>query len=114
MGLLAGTKWDRPPHCERCDLPESECRCPPLPPETTWLAPQKQTARLQVENRKKGKVVTIVRGLSPQETDFTALLGKLKQTCGAGGTIAEETLEIQGDHLSRVKNLLAEMGYKVR
>ena len=114
MGLLAGTKWDRPPHCVRCDLPELECQCPPLPPEMTWLPPQKQTARLQVENRKKGKVVTVVRGLSPRETDFTALLGKLKQTCGAGGTIAEEALEIQGDHLSRVKTLLAEMGYKVR
>ncbi len=31
-GLLAGTIYDRPPRCERCDQPESDCTCPPPEP----------------------------------------------------------------------------------
>src|SRR5947199_8995782 len=30
MRLLEGTIFDRPPHCDRCGLPETECKCPPV------------------------------------------------------------------------------------
>lgn len=114
MGLLAGTIFDREPHCERCDRPESECRCPPLPPVSTFLPPQKQTARLAIEKRQKGKVVTIVRGLSPTESDLPGLLSRLKTTIGAGGTIENYELEIQGKQLDRVRQFLSQLGYKVK
>jgi translation initiation factor 1 len=113
--LLAGTAWDREPHCERCDRPESECDCPPVPPPARqFREPSKQTARLRVEKRAKGKVVTVVAGLKPDETDLPALLVKLKNSCGAGGNLAEDTLELQGDHRPRVETLLSQMGYKVK
>jgi translation initiation factor 1 len=38
----------------------------------------------------------------------------LKAACGAGGTIKDELLEIQGNHLDRVRDLLADAGYRVR
>lgn len=117
MGLLAGTKWDRPPHCERCDRPESECQCPPLPAPITpsnLIPPQQQTARLATEKRKKGKVVTVVRGLSAAGNDLPGLLSRLKTTIGAGGTIEGEELEIQGEHLERVRQFLTKLGYKVK
>jgi translation initiation factor 1 len=76
--------------------------------------PEKQTARLAVEKRKKGKVVTVVRGLSAEENDLPALLGQLKTACGAGGTLKDDLLEIQGNHVDRVRSLLTGIGYRVR
>ena len=42
-------------------------RLPPLPKMLT--APEKQTALLAIEKRKKGKLVTVVRGLSSGGND---------------------------------------------
>ena len=114
MGLFAGTTWDRPPVCERCKKPESECSCPPEPVPSSLLPPNKQTAKLAVEKRKKGKVVTVIRGLAAGANDLPALLARLKNACGAGGTLDGETLEVQGDHVERLRKLLGEIGYKVR
>ena len=114
MGLLAGTRFDRPPHCERCEKPESECSCPPLEPEPFRVAPEKQTARLVVEKRKHGRTMTVIRGLAATENDLASLLTRLKNSCGAGGTITDDALEIQGSHLDRVRTELQEIGYKVR
>jgi translation initiation factor 1 len=114
MGLFAGTKWDVPAHCEICNQLESECTCPlPAPEQKTWLAPGKQTAKLNMERRKKGKLVTVIRGLHPSETDFPKLLTSLKNSCGAGGTIEESTIEVQGSHADRIQKLLLEKGYRV-
>jgi len=91
---------------------EEDCTCPPSPKVLT--PPEKQTACLAVEKRKKGKVVTVVRGLSADENNLPALLSHLKAACGAGGTVKADLLEIQGDHLERVRGLLANLGYRVR
>jgi translation initiation factor 1 len=115
MNLFAGTKWDVPAHCERCGELESACRCPPLPPpEPARLAPEKQTARLAVENRKRGASVTVVRDLSPTDTDLKELLSRLQAACGAGGTVQDAVIEIQGRHLDRVRDLLNGLGYKTK
>lgn len=58
--------------------------------------------------------MTVVRGLSAADNDLPALLTQLKSACGAGGTIDGDTLEIQGEHLDRLRTLLAGLGYKVR
>lgn len=112
MRLFEGTPFDRPPRCEICNELEAVCVCPP--PEKVLTPPGKQTARLAVEKRKKGKVVTVVRGLSADDNDLPALLTRLKSTCGAGGTLKDDTLELQGDHHDQVTNLLKSLGYKVR
>lgn len=113
MRLFEGTAWDTgPAKCERCGLLESECKCPPPPPPR--VAPEKQTARVQVEKRKAGREVTVIRGLAPADNDLAALLTQLKNACGAGGTIKDDTLEIQGDQSQRVKQTLLGIGYKVK
>ena len=112
MRLFEGTQFDIPPRCDRCGELEADCSCPPPPPE--YLAPDKQTARLAVEKRKKGKVVTVVRNLAPDESNLPELLAHLKNACGAGGTLKDDAIEIQGNHLPRVRKLLEGMGYRVR
>jgi translation initiation factor 1 len=112
MRLFAGTPLDRPPKCDRCGELETDCKC--LPGESARIAPEKQVARLAVEKRKKGKVVTVIRGLSMEGSDLPALLSRLKSQCGAGGTIEEDTLEIQGEHVERIGAILRELGYGVK
>ncbi len=89
---------------------EGECTCTPLP---DYQPPNKQTARLRVEKRPKGKVVTVVAGLLATANDLPELLKQLKNACGTGGVVKDDTLEIQGDHLNRVKQLLQKIGYRV-
>src|SRR4051795_10565357 len=97
--LFAGTPWDRPPTCESCGKLEAECVCPPIAPEPLRLPPESQTARLQVEKRAKGKVVTVVSGLDPEGNDLSTLASTLKSRCGAGGTVKDGQIELQGDCL---------------
>ncbi len=111
MGLFAGTPFDRPAHCERCEKLESECICPPA--ERAVIPPEKQRLRLGLEKRKKGKMVTVIRDLADQPEVNAELLTRLKTLCGAGGTAKEDLLEIQGDHLSRVREALLQWGYRL-
>jgi translation initiation factor 1 len=111
MRLFEGTPLDRPPRCEQCGELEASCRCPP--PEREYAPPDRQTARLSIEKRKKGKVVSAIRGLSAAESDLPKLLSRLKTACGAGGTLKDDVLEIQGRHLERIREVLAEIGYRV-
>ena len=112
MRLFQGTTFDRPPRCEKCDQLEEECICPPEPPFR--IPPEQQTARLAIEKRKKGKRVTVVRGLPEEGNDLPELLKQLKSQCGAGGALKEEELEIQGDQLDRVREVLKAMGFQVK
>jgi translation initiation factor 1 len=115
MRLFEGTVFDRPPKCERCGALEADCKCPPLPPPSApRLPPEKQTARIAVEKRKKGKIVTVVRGLPAVGNDLPELLRSLQAACGAGGTLKEETLEVQGDHAERIREHLARLGFRVQ
>jgi len=112
MRLFAGTPFDRPPKCDRCGELETACKCIPL--ATARIAPDKQTAHLTVEKRRKGKVVTVVRGLSAAGNDLPSLLQQLKSRWGAGGAIQDDKLEIQGSQVERVSAVLNELGYVVK
>ena len=112
MRLFEGTPFDRPPRCEKCDQLEEECICPPEPPFR--IPPEHQTARLSIEKRKKGKRVTVIRGLPAEGNDLPELLKQIKDRCGAGGALKDEDLEIQGEQLDRVRETLQQMGFKVK
>ncbi|MCA8986098.1 MAG: translation initiation factor [Planctomycetaceae bacterium] len=112
MGMFAGTPFDRPPHCERCDRPETECTCPPEPVKR--IPPGSLTLTISKEKRKKGKLVSVVSGLADEPEVNRELLTDLKTHCGAGGKMEGAELEIQGDHVARLQTLLQAKGYRVR
>ena len=112
--LFAGTKFDIPPTCDRCGELEEVCECPEPVKEKQLLDPAKQLARITVEKRKKGKVVTVVNGLSAINNDLPSLCTELKNTCGAGGTVDGDTIEIQGQHAQSISEKLAARGYRVK
>jgi translation initiation factor 1 len=110
--LFEGTQWDVPPRCDRCEELESDCECPPAPEPANIVAPSKQKLKIQVERRKRGKTVTVIRGLAADDARPT-LLTELKNICGSGGTLREGNLEIQGDHSEKLGQVLAERGYRI-
>lgn len=112
MRLFEGTEFDRVPHCDRCEKPECDCQCSQLVIQTK--SPELQTAKIDVEKRKRGKFVTVICGLNATDNDLLALLKMLKSSCGAGGTCDGDKLEIQGDQSERVRVLLSGLGFRVK
>lgn len=59
-----------------------------------------------------GKTVTVVRGLPAAGLESQA--ADLKRLCGAGGTLRDGAIEIQGDHRERIADRLSAQGYQVK
>ncbi len=82
--------------------------------QTPELSPQQQKLRIQASRAgRKGKTVTIISGFQCSASTLTSLLKQLKTKCGTGGTVKDNTLEIQGDYTQRLKEFLIQLGYKV-
>jgi translation initiation factor 1 len=54
---------------------------------------------------RRGKTVTLVTGLPPD--DVGAVAGELRRLCGSGGSVKDGVVELQGDHRARVVARLA-------
>ena len=79
------------------------------------LPPHQQTAYLHRDSKGRGgKAVTLVKKLILSETDLKDLAKTLKQVCGSGGTVKDETIEIQGEHREKIAEALRKLGYKVK
>lgn len=76
-------------------------------------APEKHQLYLAKEKR-RGKVVTIVKPFYLEKAALQALLKTLKKKLGTGGTIKEEGLEFQGDIPDLVRTQLEAMGYRFK
>jgi translation initiation factor 1 (eIF-1/SUI1) len=58
---------------------------------------------LSLEKRRGGKTVTVLDRVSG---DAKGLLKRLRRECGAGGSLQDERIEIQGDHVNVMHALL--------
>ena len=109
-GLVYSTDSGR--MCPACSKPVAKCVC-----KSQARTPSSGDGIVRVSRETKGrggKAVTLVRGL-PLDADTLALLGKrLRTACGAGGTVKDGVLEVQGDHCERVMEALVKEGWKVR
>ena len=72
---------------------------------------EQEKIKVRVMQRRFGKVVTIIGGF--QEQDRAKEMGKaLKKKLACGGTVRGTEIELQGDHKSKVKEILRQNGYK--
>lgn len=79
------------------------------------LPPQQQNIRIQAtRSGRKGKTVTVITGFQHSSDTLNKLLKQLKNKCGSGGTMKDDTLEIQGDHRDKLLQVLGDLGYKVK
>ncbi len=79
------------------------------------LPPNQQSPRVETSSKgRKGKTVTIIRGFQASPETLATLLKQLKNLCGAGGTLKDNELEIQGDHQQKLVQHLQQLGYKAK
>jgi len=75
--------------------------------------PEKHQLHLAKEKR-RGKVVTIVKPFHLAKEELQILLKRLKKKLGTGGTVKENALEFQGDIPDKLKESLEDMHYRFR
>ncbi|MGH7413964.1 MAG: translation initiation factor [Candidatus Rokuibacteriota bacterium] len=63
---------------------------------------------------RNGKTVTVIHGLPERGSALEARLSEMKRLCGAGGTLRDGAVEIQGDHRERLAGRLRTLGYTVK
>jgi translation initiation factor 1 len=82
---------------------------------TPDLPPNQQHLRVQSSRKgRKGKTMTVVTGFQANPDTLKALLKQIKNKCGTGGTVKDDTLEIQGDRASEVVEILTQKGYNAK
>lgn len=84
-------------------------------PAQAQRGPGDGVVRIQRETKgRKGKGVTIVRGLPLLSDELKQLAKQLKKHCGVGGSVKAFEIEIQGDQREACKALLEKKGYQVK
>ncbi|MBT0587544.1 stress response translation initiation inhibitor YciH [Alteromonas oceanisediminis] len=63
---------------------------------------------------RKGKGMSIIKGLPLDEKALKHLCSELKKKCGCGGSVKDFTIEIQGDVREKLKGELEKLGYTVK
>ena len=108
-GLVYSTDGGR--MCPACRKPVASCACAAAAAVPRGVG----VVRVGCETTGRGgKTMTTVRGV-PLDAAALASLGKrLRSACGAGGTVKDGVLEVQGDHRDRVIALLRDEGWVVK
>ena len=79
------------------------------------ITPSDGIAKIRRETKgRKGKGVMTISGLGLDNKGLKELASKLKKTCGCGGSVVDETIEIQGDKRDQIKQVLEKAGFKVK
>ena len=98
--------------CPDCRAPLARCVC-----KAQAAGPAKGDGVVRVSRETKGrggKAVTLVRGVTLDSAGLAALGKRLRSACGAGGTVKDGVLEVQGDHCDRVIDCLKNEGWTVK
>lgn len=98
--------------CPACGQAAGACTCAQAKKAAVIGNGQVRVSR-QTKGR-GGKCVTVVTGVA-LAGDALAALGKtLRSRCGAGGTVKDGIIEIQGDHCDAVVQALLHAGHAAR
>ena len=105
-GLVYSTESGR--MCPDCRQPVAGCTCKAkaAPAGDGVVRVSRQT------KGRGGKAVTLVKGLALDPVALAALGKQLRAACGAGGTVKDGVIEVQGDHCDLVMEQLAKLGHR--
>ena len=110
-GLVYSTEGGR--MCPACRRPLADCQCAAA--AAAKARPGDGVVRVSRETQRRGgKTVTVVRGLSLDAAALAALGKRLRSACACGGADRDGVLELQGDHCERVIATLQGEGFVVK
>lgn len=65
---------------------------------------------MTTEKKRYGKIVTVVTGFD-KGIDIKKVAKALKNELACGGTFKDDSVELQGQHVSKVKPILVRLGF---
>jgi translation initiation factor 1 len=84
--------------------------------ERTQAEPKRNRGRVDILRstaHRGGKTVTVVAGfVGISQAEKERLAKDMQKACGAGGTVKEGRIEIQGDHRDTVARILTNAGFR--
>ncbi|MFB6076436.1 MAG: translation initiation factor [Candidatus Aenigmatarchaeota archaeon] len=89
--------------CPDCGLPKDLCVC-------DTIAKEEEKITVSVDRRRYGKEVTVINNIS-KDMNPEEVAKKLKKQMACGGTYKDGKIELQGNHIRKVKDALVEMGF---
>jgi translation initiation factor 1 len=108
-GIVYSTEHGR--MCPVCSKPVVKCLCH----QKKQIPQGDGIVRVGKETKgRKGKGVTVITGVPLDETKLEELGKQLKAKCGAGGTVKDRVIEIQGDHRDLLVEELRKRGWTVK
>ena len=90
--------------CNTCGLPKELCVC-------ESIAKESQQITIMLVKKKFGKKNTVVEGIDTKQIDLKDLTKKLKNMLSCGGTVKDGKIELQGEHISKVREELIKLGF---
>ena len=90
--------------CPKCGLPADLCVC-------ESIAKEQQKIIISNVKRRFRKMMTIINGFDEKQIDIKSLTKLLKQKLACGGTSKKGTIELQGKHGRKVKEILIKEGF---
>lgn len=97
--------------CPGCRQAVAACSCQASAAVSAAATAAGGIARVARQTKgRSGKCVTTVSGLGLDPVALNALGKLLRSACGSGGTVKDGVLEVQGDHVEQILQLLAKEG----
>lgn len=90
--------------CPKCGLPQEACVC-------EQIVKSSQKIKMSTDKKRYGKIVTIVSGFD-NDVDVKKIAKTLKNELACGGTYKNKTIELQGDHRKKIKEILIREGFE--
>jgi len=89
--------------CPKCGLPKQACVC-------EQIVKSSQKIKVTIEKKRYGKIMTLITGFDTG-IDIKKTAKALKNELACGGTYKENTIELQGDHRKKIKEILVKLGF---
>ena len=89
--------------CPKCGLPRELCTC-------EAMAKEEEKIRVYTVERRFKKRTTVIDGIS-KDLDMKKILKQMKTKLACGGTLKNSTIELQGDHKSKIRGILVKLGF---
>ena len=90
--------------CPKCGLPKQACVC-------EQIVKSSQRIRVTTDKKRYGKIVTVVSGFE-NDINVKKIAKALKNELACGGTFKDDVIELQGDHVKRIKPILIRLGFE--
>ena len=89
--------------CPKCGLPKQACVC-------EQIVKSSQKIKVTIEKKRYGKIMTLITGFDTG-IDIKKTAKALKNELACGGTYKENTIELQGYHRKKIKEILVKLGF---